>query len=231
MAPAAFHGCRRRLSDGSTMSKVIYVHRLSSLLLLFALFLGPVAALSHAKKGSVDESTSISTAVSLVDHQGENFSLKDLQGRPFILSFVFTGCSNYCPTQIVHLDRVRKELVDSVGSDSFSIVSVSLTPAVNSPADMKQFRDRFSIDASNWLFATGDPDVVAALIDTVGTKVVPTSIPGDVDHTTDVYVIDSTGQLTSRHQGVPLDDYGLKRKVYELASGSTQTGTAENAAR
>lgn len=200
------------------MSKVVYVRRLSSLLLLFALVLGPAAALGYLEKGVVEEADSTRIVASLVDHQGESFNLADLQGHPFILSFIFTGCSNYCPTQIVHLDRVRKKLADSIGPDRFAIVSVSLTPAVNSPSDMKQFRDRFSIDASNWLFATGDPDVVTALIDKVGTKVLPTSIPGDIDHTTDVHVIDSAGQPMSRHQGVPLDDFGLERKVHELAS-------------
>ena len=189
---------------------------LFSLLLVVMLFIyqyafaNQTASLGpNAKKNGID--------IGLINQDNKKLRLSSFRGKPVILSFVFTACGSYCSTQVVHLNQLRKKLNETMGSDAYTIVSVSLTPLTDTPKAMLAFRNQFSIDAKNWHFTTGDPEQINQLINIVGTKVKRTEDPNDIDHTTQVYVLNQEGKLSSIHLGTPLDSRGLKQAISNLA--------------
>lgn len=189
---------------------------LSLLILLTVMLVYPFAMAKNSVSLGPDAVTK-GMDLRLINQYGNSLRLSEFREKPLLLSFVFTGCSSYCSTQIVHLNLLRQKLVKEIGSDAFTMVSVSLTPMADAPQDMLAFRDQFSIDAKNWHFTTGNPEHIEQLINTVGTKVKRTDDPTDLDHTTQVYVLDKQGKLLSTHHGTPLDSAGLQRVITSLA--------------
>lgn len=155
-------------------------------------------------------------SLSFVDQHNKPFSLQDFHGKTVVLHFAFTGCSVYCPIQISQLSNVFDELQDKLDRDKFEFVSITLTPLTDNAESMRRFAERFSIDEKNWRFATGEQHAVDAMVEMLSAKVIQTSIPGEVDHTTDIYVINANGQLRSTHQGVPVDKQSIIDDLLKL---------------
>jgi cytochrome oxidase Cu insertion factor (SCO1/SenC/PrrC family) len=99
-------------------------------------------------------------AFELTDQEGAIFRSETLRGRVWVASFLFTSCSQACPTLAAQLANVRARLAHH--GDRFHVVSVSVDPEVDTPARLREFAERFG-GASHWTLLTGAPaDVRAA---------------------------------------------------------------------
>ncbi len=58
---------------------------------------------------SIQKTDSELKNLSLVSQSGKVFTLGDLNGKPVILNFVFTGCSVYCPVQVGTLSALQMQ--------------------------------------------------------------------------------------------------------------------------
>ena len=154
---------------------------------------------------------------------GKPFRFSALTGKPVILNFFFSHCGSYCPAQASSLARLQTKLQANLGAERYAIVSVSLTPERDKLSDLRSFAHRFSPDTTNWHFVTGPPVATKSLMDETKAQAIvynDTEFP-DVDHTTDVYVLDGLGQLTGSFAGLPLDKRGVTETVLELAAASS----------
>ena len=83
-------------------------------------------------------------------------SSNDLIGNNYIIQFFFTACPTICPTSTVN---IRNEIHNKFKTiDDFKILSISI--AEDSYQKMVDYKNRFSIDSSNWIFLTGSRDQV-----------------------------------------------------------------------
>ena len=83
-------------------------------------------------------------------------SSNDLIGNNYIIQFFFTACPTICPTSTVN---IRNEIHNKFKTiDDFKILSISI--AEDSYQKMFDYKNRFSIDSSNWIFLTGSRDQV-----------------------------------------------------------------------
>ena len=103
-------------------------------------------------------------AIDLVDQDGmTRHLLPDLvQGRIVLVSFVFTGCTTICSpvgANMAALDR----LLGARTSHEVSLMSVTLDPFNDTPAQLAQWRAKFD-DGPGWRLLTGDPRKVEALL-------------------------------------------------------------------
>ncbi len=88
---------------------------------------------------------------------GEETSLKELKGKTWLVSHIFTRCPGQCAGIGVEL----KELQEEFGDDpNFHIVSVSMDPTYDTPDILKRFRETHQLEGDNWWFVTGDPEPV-----------------------------------------------------------------------
>lgn len=151
--------------------------------------------------------------LSFVNQNGDDFSFRDLNGTPIVLNYVFTGCSVYCPVQVGSLRVMQKRLNERLGEGKYQLLSVTLTPETDSPTDMKHYAERFSVDLTNWQFATGSESSVNALIEATKAKVIKGGGGYELDHTTFVYLINDKGELTNQFEGIPLDESSLVKSL------------------
>lgn len=97
----------------------------------------------------------------LVDAQGQNFRSQDLRGKVWIASFLFTNCSEICPTLAAQLANLAGR---TRGKENFRIVSITVDPATDTPPVLLRYGQTFHADPTRWTFLTDAPDRVHAVL-------------------------------------------------------------------
>jgi protein SCO1/2 len=96
--------------------------------------------------------------VALVDQTGvsHRFVHDLIEGKVAVVSFVFTGCSTICSPVGANMGALDEMLG---GQGGVSLVSVTLDPFNDTPAQLAKWRAQFD-SAPGWRLLTGDPDKV-----------------------------------------------------------------------
>lgn len=103
--------------------------------------------------------------VSLIDQHGSTISLASLKGKPVLIDFIYTSCASTCPLLTAKMVSVARKLGPALGAN-VTIVSITLDPEHDSPAQLAKYAKTQGADAAGWLFLTGQPaqiDQVLAL--------------------------------------------------------------------
>ena len=58
------------------------------------------------------------------DTEGQTVRLSDYRGKPLLVTLVYTGCVNVCPTLIENLVPALEVASEALGSDSFAVITV-----------------------------------------------------------------------------------------------------------
>ena len=78
----------------------------------------------------------------------------DLKGKIWVADFFFTSCSTICPRMTSNMKKLNGALKDL--SKQIQFISFSIDPETDKPSVMKQYIQRYGINASNWVFLTGN---------------------------------------------------------------------------
>ena len=107
--------------------------------------------------------------LSLIDQNGSTFSLHDFQGRPLILTFIYTRCPlpDYCPRLSLHFQALQTSLSENTDNQT-QLLSISFDPENDTPAVLKDYAARYTDQTDNWTFATGNVDQVTAVTSAFG---------------------------------------------------------------
>ncbi len=140
----------------------------------------------------------------LTDQAGRPLRLDSLRGKVVLFNFIFTACSTVCPVQTLALAQMQQRMKLALRA-RMQLVSVSLDPLGDTPQTLPAFARRFQVDHSNWSFATGRPDDIERLAQTLalfrrGKGPAPLE-----DHTTTLWLADAQGVLRMRYAGNPPD--------------------------
>lgn len=92
--------------------------------------------------------------VKLVRDDGKTVSLPDElnDGRPVILTFIYTTCTTICPMVSQTLEKLQGEL--GTERDKVHIVSISIDPEQDTPARLRTYAARFDA-GPEWQHYTG----------------------------------------------------------------------------
>jgi len=110
--------------------------------------------LKPGKSGTIIERT-IDRDIDLLDADGKPRGFKQLEGKVSLVSHVFTRCPSHCAGLGLVLDEIRGEFE---GQGPLHLVSVSLDPEHDTPAQLKDFSTRHELLRDNWWFVTGEPE-------------------------------------------------------------------------
>jgi cytochrome oxidase Cu insertion factor (SCO1/SenC/PrrC family) len=158
--------------------------------MLGTLFLGGAFGMSaSAAPGRSDPS-----AIRLIDQNDRAFTLRDLRGRPVLLTFVATRCTDACPIANAIFAGLQNDL--QRGHVDARLLTVTLDPRNDTPFVMANTARRLGVDPRRWRFATGSVADVQRLLHAFNVVVQPNAegIP-DV-HSTFVYLLDREGHLS-----------------------------------
>ena len=110
----------------------------------------------HMMKGMTMTSTADYTlpAVMLVRDDGQTVSLKNEvdDGRPVVLTFIYTACTSICPMISQTLSQLQSEL--GANRDKVHLVSISIDPEQDTPERLREYAKRFGA-GPEWQHYTG----------------------------------------------------------------------------
>lgn len=96
---------------------------------------------------------------SLENRDGRKIGLADLEGKPFLVDFVFTRCPGACPV----LSKRMAELSRELPMDRVNLVSLSVDPEHDRPAVLEAYAAKQGAPAQ-WYFLTGAKAEIYGLI-------------------------------------------------------------------
>lgn len=138
--------------------------------------------------------------LSLTDPDGKRRSLAEFKGRVVVVFFGFTQCPDVCPTTLVELAAVKKQL--GADGDKVQGIFVTVDPERDTPELLKAYVDNFG---AGFIALRGTPEETLAAAKHF--KVFYAKVPGKtdtsytIDHTAGSYLFDPQGRvrLFTRH--------------------------------
>ena len=137
---------------------------------------------------------------------GRTVTRQDLLGQPWLAVPFFVKCSGPCPSITTDL---RNRLHDALAGTDIRIVSFSLDPMLDTPAELAEYRSGRRIDPERWLFLTSTDEARMRSFLTEGLKVPAQRVTGEVEyglsitHGTRMPVIDSEGRVAGWYELSP----------------------------
>jgi protein SCO1/2 len=136
---------------------------------------------------------SFGKALELTDHNGQRRTLADFKGKVVVLFFGFTHCPDACPTTMVELANVAKQL----GPDAqrLQVLFVTVDPQRDTPEVLRQYVPSFH-PAFLGLYGTPDETTRAAKEFKVYFQKQPQAGGSyTMDHSAGTFVIDAQGRM------------------------------------
>ncbi|PKB16175.1 SCO family protein [Flavobacterium sp. 5] len=124
------------------------------------------------------------------------------KGKVYVLEFFFATCPSICPKMNANMVTLQNTFF---GNPNFGIASITIDPAHDTPAVLKEHAELLGAKSANWNFLTGDKDYIYNLSNKgfniyVGEN---SKIQGGFEHSGLFALIDKKGNIRCRK-----DDYG-----------------------
>jgi protein SCO1/2 len=136
----------------------------------------------------------------LYDQSGAVVQSARFAGKQVMLNFIFSRCpvANMCPASTMKMMAVQKGAREA-GVKNLELISITLDPAYDTPAVLKEYAAVRGIDTSNFSFLTGPENAIKDLLEQFG---VIAEFQGDLlKHTLTTLLIDENGRIVHRFDG------------------------------
>ncbi|MCC6196591.1 MAG: SCO family protein [Burkholderiales bacterium] len=143
--------------------------------------------------------------------------LASYRGKPLIVSFVYTGCFQVCPTTTRFLERAVIEAQRAVGPGTFSVITVGFNLPFDSPAAMRDFQTRHGISTPGWRFLAADRATVDNLARDVGFAWIAAA--SGFDHVTQATIVDANGRVVRQVYGDAFELPMFVAPIKDLVAG------------
>jgi protein SCO1/2 len=138
--------------------------------------------------------------VSLIDQHGTTVSLASMKGKPVLIDFIYTSCTDTCPMLTAKMAAIAHQLGPALGADVM-IVSITLDPEHDGPAELAKYARERGADANGWIFLTGPPakiDQVLALFKLRRTR----ESDGTITHSIEAFLIGPDGHQIRQYNAL-----------------------------
>jgi protein SCO1/2 len=88
----------------------------------------------------------------LTERSGRRITLDDLRGLVWVADFIYTECTESCPTQSLEFARLQREFA---GATDLRLVSITVDPEHDTPEVLRRYAERYG-SGDRWWFLTGD---------------------------------------------------------------------------
>ena len=145
-------------------------------------------------------------AFSLVDQSGQPFGTAEIGGRPVIVDFVYTTCTDTCPLLSQTMAQIQEQLrAEGLLGSQAVLISMSVDPERDTPPVLERYGERFGADPGGWKLLTGDAETAWRAIE--GFKVGrPFPVPLDsrnpvvnLAHSNRFMLMDGSGQVRATY--------------------------------
>ena len=142
---------------------------------------------------------------SLVNQNGETITLKYYKDKIYVADFFFTTCQTICPIMTDHMKDIQQELIND--SDVL-LLSHSVTPEIDSVAQLKRYANEKGVIDSKWNLVTGDKKQIYELArkSYLAVKTDGDGGPFDMIHTENFMLIDKKNQIRGFYDGTDKEE-------------------------
>jgi protein SCO1/2 len=142
---------------------------------------------------------------SLINQNGDSITQDYYKDKIYVAAFFFTTCQTICPIMTDHMKDIQQELKDDM---DILLLSHSVTPEIDSVAQLKKYAlDKGVID-SKWNLVTGDKKQIYELArkSYLAVKTDGDGGPYDMIHTENFMLIDKKKQIRGFYDGTDKED-------------------------
>jgi protein SCO1/2 len=152
-----------------------------------------------------------------VDADGRTYRLSGFLGKPLLVSLIYTGCSDVCPTVVESLAAAKTVADETFGEAGYNIITVGFDTRNDTPERMRSFARARGAGGGNWKFLAMDGAAVDALAESVGFEFAASA--GGFAHPAQVTVIDSDGKVYHQIYGGVFDPPAVMEPLKLLIFG------------
>lgn len=143
---------------------------------------------------------------SFTERNGGTITDRDLRGKVWIASFVFTRCTGGCPQVTATMKQLQNDLA---AFPDIRLVTFTIDPDHDQPDELRKYAETYGANPRRWYFLTGKEDEIHRLMrETFHLHVQrvqgPEVTPGtSVDHAFKLALIDRYGRIQGYFDGLP----------------------------
>ncbi|PTM11285.1 MAG: SCO family protein [Bacteroidetes bacterium] len=142
---------------------------------------------------------------SLTNQNGETITQKDYQDKIYVADFFFTTCQTICPIMTKNMVAVQTAFI---ADNEVKILSHTVTPALDTVAQLKRYAIEKGVNASKWNLVTGDKKQIYELArkSYLAVKDDGNGGPFDMIHTENFILIDKERQIRGFYDGTDMKE-------------------------
>tara|TARA_R110002049_G_scaffold46851_2_gene135893 strand:+ start:4776 stop:5450 length:675 start_codon:yes stop_codon:yes gene_type:complete len=142
---------------------------------------------------------------SLTNQNGKTITQSDYKNKIYVADFFFTTCQTICPIMTDHMVEIQKEIIND---DAIMLLSHSVTPEIDTVAQLKRYAIKKGVNDKKWNLVTGDKKQIYDLArkSYLAVKDNPYAGPYDMVHTENFMLIDKKKQIRGFYDGTKSED-------------------------
>jgi len=145
------------------------------------------------------------TDFSLTNQNGKTITQDDYKDKIYVADFFFTTCQTICPIMTKNMSEVQKEFIKD---NEVMMLSHTVTPDIDTVAQLKRYAIEKGVNASKWNLVTGDKKQIYELArkSYLAVKDDGDGGPFDMIHTENFMLIDKKKQIRGFYDGTDLKE-------------------------
>ena len=157
----------------------------------------------------------------LVNQNGDTITQNDYKNKIYVADFFFTTCQSICPIMTDHMVKIQEELKND---DEVLLLSHTVTPEIDSVAQLKRYAEKKGVNDKKWNLVTGDKKQIYDLArkSYLATKSQGNGGKYDMIHTENFVLVDKDRQIRGFYDGTNpdaindlLDDIQILKQIQE----------------
>ncbi|GAA4953987.1 SCO family protein [Algibacter agarivorans] len=151
---------------------------------------------------------------SLTNQNGKTITQNDYKDKIYVVDFFFTTCQTICPIMTSNMVDIQKEIIND---DDVMLLSHSVTPEIDSVAQLKRYALKKGVNDKKWNLVTGDKKEIYKLArkSYLAVKDNGDGGPFDMVHTENFMLIDKKRQIRGYYDGTNSED--INRLLNDIA--------------
>ena len=142
---------------------------------------------------------------SLTNQNGKTITQSDYKGKIYIADFFFTTCPTICPIMTKNMAGIQEQIIDD---DDVLLLSHSVTPVIDSVAQLKKYALEKGVNDAKWNLVTGDKKQIYQLARKSYLAVMNDGDGGPFDmiHTENFILVDKERRIRGFYDGTKIED-------------------------
>lgn len=154
----------------------------------------------------------------LINQNGKTITQADYDGAIYIADFFFTTCPTICPIMTKNMAEIQNRTTN----EDVRLLSHSVTPDIDSVAQLKKYAIEKGIDDRKWNLVTGDKKQIYELArkSYLAVKTDGDGGPFDMIHTENFILVDKEKRIRGFYDGTQMEEIDRLMQDLEILKAS-----------